>query len=271
MRKLSVVISILGLILVFSLSGVAGRLFGIQEKPSALSILLLAVVLVIVNLLLIRRVSETPRAKWLAEIAYIILVLGVGVAVAYYAYSNTPPLMAESVGITVTVENVEATDGHVEANVQYRALKGGLNHLLWGRLGATGVIKNVKTRDLQVGYRSEVTEVAGEWQLNLIFPESLKKGQRFTFSFEFDVRGSPPEENVYWIHSVTEPTQNLAITIIVPSGRPCRGAMAQSEDTGHVDSDVQTEQPPLLWNDNTKLTWTQANPRQGRSYKVICY
>ena len=272
MGKLSLVFTVVILVAVLTLCGAAGWLFGLEERSAAFSILFLSLLLVIGNIVLIVRIGKSPLLMWGGTLAYLAVAVGTGIAFARYSYSTVPSLVAENVNVTVTIKNLAATEGHIDFHVQYRVLKGGDRDFRWGDPGPSiedGSVKNLKVIDLQPGYQSEIRKEAGRLQPIVIFPEPLKKSQRFVFGLEFDA-DSPPTPEVYWVTPITEPTQYLAMTIIVPKGRPCISVSALSEDAVEIGEKQHDESPPLLSDNNSKVTWAKSNPQQGRAYKLIC-
>jgi hypothetical protein len=271
MRSLTTLLSLLVIFAVVALSGAAGRLFGFEEQVSAWGILALAIILALANVFFINRVGNTVLVKWGGVIAYLTFIVGIGFFSVYKAYTSTPPYLIESLAIKTTVHDSKGTSGHIETRAQLKILKGDVKNILWGGLGSTGVIRNVTVTALDGDFTSEVTQEAGEWQLNLILPETPQRGQRLAFIFRFDVINSEPEDETYMVHSVTWPTQNLGITLIVPQERPCKAGEAYSEDAIIMKAEKREEHPPLLYKDNTELQWTKADPQEGRSYIVICH
>jgi hypothetical protein len=276
MRGFSLLLTVLVILAILSLSQAAGRLLGSGDYLSASLLFVLIVFLAAVNVLLIWRFGETIVAVGRSGTAYLIIfylivVSALGFPVAYRSYVSAPQFLIESIAIAVTVNDIQGTSGHIEADTRFRVLRSGLDHILWGNLGATGTIKDVTVRNLDPQYRYHITEQAGQRQVNLLFPNRLSKGQQVTFVLGFDVVGSEPGGDVYWEHDVTFPTQNLQMTITVPKGRPCKSADARSEDVGVIGAKPRDEPPPLISEDHTRLTWTRTEPQEGRAYIVTCH
>jgi len=271
MRSLTILLSLLVIFAIVSLSGAVGRLFGFEDQVSAWGILALAIILALANIIFINRAGSTLLIKWGGVLAYLTFVGGIGFFTAYKAYTSTPPYLIESTTIKTIVHDIKGTSGHIEARTQLKILNGNVKNIVWGSLGATGVIKNVTVSALNGEFTSEVTQEAGEWQLNLIFTKSPQRGQHVAFVYGFDVVDSEPEDKTYMVHNVTWPTQNLGITLVVPQERPCKTVEAYSEDAIVMKVDKREEHSPLLYKDNTELQWSKAAPQEGRTYIVMCH
>ncbi len=271
MRNLTILLSIFVMLVVIWLAGSAGQLFGFADQTSALVVLVLIAILTFANLILISRTNNRLLFKWGGILAYTTFIIGVGFASAYKGYISTPSYMIQSIAIKTKVYDVQGTTGRIETSVQLKILKSDIKDIAWGGLGATGVIRNVTVQDTGGGFKSEVLQEAGLWQLNLHFTEPPQKGKIITFAFEFDVVGSEPEEDTYMVHDIEWPTQNLQITIDVPGERPCKTVEAYSEEVATIGVDKKPEAAPLLFVNSTELQWSKADPQQGRSYKVICH
>jgi hypothetical protein len=271
MRSLTVALCVFIVLVVAWLAGSAGQLLGFGDRTSASVVLGLAALLALADLLLINRAGKTRPIKLGGMLACATFLVGVGLASAYRGYSSTPPYILERVAITARVYDVEGRNGRIETSVQLKILRGGLKDISWGGLGSTGVVKNVIIKDTGEGFKSEVMDKAGEWQLDLHFTEPTRVGQNVTFAFGFDVVDSPPEPDTYMVHDVKWPTENLQITIDVLKERPCETVEAYSEDVALVGADKRPEAPPLLFSNKTELQWSKAFPQEGRSYWVICH
>ncbi len=274
-RAFSVALALIGLFAIASLSGAAGRLFGLMDWAGAAGVSLMAAVLVAAGLLFIKRVKLAPRTKWGIIIAYLTFVCGVA---AFSAYDSYPAFELENLAIDVKVHDAEGKTGTVETRVGLKFVKGGVREVIWGGPVATGFINNVEVRRLSGDFKTKVTEQGGKWQFSLLFDKPPAKGERAEFAFTFDVSGSEPEEQIYWEHYVTWPTHNLQITLHAPGARPCKsgGAFSDEIDVTQTAPSAETgakprdESLPTLSHDNTELTWAQRNPEKGRRYLVVC-
>lgn len=272
MRNLTVFLSLLVAFAILSLSESVGQLFGLEKPVSAWGILALGIVLALANIFLISRFSKTVPLKWGKAVAYLTLlsVAGWAFARARTAYVSMPPYLIESISVKTTVNDKEGTSAHLETRAQLKILRDNVVDIVWGGLGSTGVTRNVTVSAITGNFTSTAVQQAGDWQLHLKFSKPPKKGEQVAFVFAFDGVNSEPEPHTYMVHSVTWPTQNLGITLIVPRERPCRTAEAYSEDAITMEAGKHEERPPLLYGDNTELQWTIADPQEGRKYIVIC-
>jgi len=186
-------------------------------------------------------------------------------------YMQLPPYMLESYTLTATERDARGMREHVEAQIEVKALEDGPREIQWGTVTSTGAIRNLVFRALNVEYTPDIQNLGGQWQPALTFAKALQKNQRVSLVLEFDVLNPLPQNSVDWSAGITLPTGNLQINILVPGGRPCARAGAQSQDPAVIGQNRRDESLPVLADANTRLTWTKTNPELGRTYIVTCY
>lgn len=263
--------SLVALFTIISLFGAAGQFFGFGEWANAAVALLLAVALILANAYLIKKFGQTLlRAKWGSLVAYLIFIVCAGVAATIQSYNATPEYQIENLDIKVIVHDVEGTTGDVETKVQIKFLKNGVNEIIWGGIGSTGVIKDVTANRLEGDFIVEPLTEGGLWQVRLHFTNPPKKGQQVGFVFRQHIVGAEPENHIEYVYQVKQPTKNLQMVFVPPKERPCKMAAAYSGDAFVLDDKLSAEHMPTLYNDNIELLWSKANPEQGKRYVVVC-
>jgi|SRR6478609_2306546 len=257
---------------IVSLASAAGRLAGYEGLQASLGLVVFSALLLTgANAYLVYRSATDHRSKWIGAVLVSTFVAAIACGGAYWSYTTTPPYLIQSLAETATIEDVLGARGHIEGDIEIKVVKDGLKEIVWGNLGSTGVIKNPSFRAIGFPSSSRVVQEAGSWQASLKFQPPLHKGQLITVVLGFDVTDSPPDNKVELKHSVSWPTKNLQLTIVVPKERRCQRAEAESENANEIAGQTRHEDAPFLSESNTRITWARADVLEGRAYVLTCY